>query len=94
MLSDLLAFSPEEQLPGIFHAVWANGCSEWYELGLELGFKHDKILKYCQSIPEHSSKLLAFLEIKAKAVSLGIVEDLVVNACHQVPRPIHWVVEH
>jgi hypothetical protein len=96
-VSDLLAFSPEEQLPVnrpvISRAVLAHGCSQWCELGSELGFTHDTILEHCHNVPDHSGKLLVLLEIKANAVSLKILEDLVLNACRQVPRPIHWVVQ-
>ena len=94
-LSDLLLFPPLLQegraatKPAIVRAVLAHGCSQWYELGLELGFTHAEISAYSQNIPECTGKLLVFLERKANEVSPEILEDLILNACKRVPRPIY-----
>ena len=96
-LSDLLVFPPEEQCPAtqpaIFRAVLSHGCSQWYELGLELGFTRAKIVEYCHNVPECSGKLLVLLERKANEVSPEILEDLILNACKRIPSPIYGIVK-
>ena len=95
-LSDLLVFLPGEQLPAtkpaIVRAVLAHGCSQWYELGLELGFTRAKISEYCHNIPELSGKLLVLLERKATEVNPEILEDVILTACRRLPMPIHGIV--
>ena len=96
-LRDLLVFPPGEQRPpmkpAIVRAVLAHGCSQWYALGLELGFSDAEISEHCHNKPEDSNKLLVLLEKKSNEVSLEILEDLILNACSRIPRPIYGIVK-
>ena len=96
-LSDLLVFTPEEQFPAtkptIVRAVLTHGCSQWYELGLELGFAHAEVIEYTQNIAEGAGKLLALLERKANELSPESLKDLILNACKRIPTPICGIVE-
>jgi hypothetical protein len=95
-LEDLMVFPPGQRSftkPAIVRAVLAHGCSQWYELGMELGFTRSKILEYCHNIPEHSGKLLVLLDIKAQEESSEVLEDLILIACKRIPRPIYGIVK-
>ena len=94
-LSDLLVFPPGEQeqhpatQPAIVRAVLAHGCSQWYELGLGLGFTDAEVNEYTHNKAEGSGKLLVLLERKSNVVSPEVLEDLILNACRRVPRRIY-----
>ena len=94
-LSDLLVCPPREQQqcpatkPAIVRAVLTHGCSQWYELGLELGFAHAEVIECTQNIAEGSGKLLVLLERKANELSPESLKDLILNACKRIPRPIY-----
>jgi hypothetical protein len=95
-LEELMVFPPGARFatkPAIFHAVLAHGCSQWYELGLELGFTRREILEYCHDIPKYSGKLLVLLDIKRKEESSEVLEDLILTACKRIPSPIYGIVK-
>ena len=96
-LTDLLVFPPGEQRsatkPAIVRAVLAHGCSQWYELGLELGFTRAEILEYSHNIAEGSGKLLVLLERKAHEVSPESLDSVILSACSRLATPIHGIVK-
>lgn len=96
-LADLLVFRPTKQhsesRPAIVQAVLKFGISQWYALGLELGFTGAEIDDYCYNKPDNSNKLLVLLEKKSNMVSMEVLEDLVLNACERLPHPIYAVVK-
>ena len=57
-----LVFPSEELGPAtqsaVVRAVLSHGCSQWYEIGLELGFKDDEMSQHCSNKAEDSGKLL------------------------------------
>jgi hypothetical protein len=98
-LIDLMVSSPARQGPctqsAVVRAVLVHGCSQWFEIGVELGFCDEEIDLYCNDKPEHSGKLLVLLEKKLKEVGLKSLEELVLKVCQKIPHPIYGIVrEH
>jgi death-associated protein kinase len=95
-LKDLLAISPDRLGPctrsKAIQSVIDHGCSQWYAIGLELGFSDSQINQYCNDQPEHSGKLLVLLEKKLQVEGMERLEKLALDACWRIPQPIDGIV--
>ena len=60
------------------------GSSQWYDIGLQLGFTEHQIHESVHLIPHHSDKLRILVELRREQVGHETVVRELLNACAQV----------
>ena len=81
-----------EALRVLTNSVIKYGSSQWYSLGIALGFNNAMIEACTYDIPVSSSKLEALIYRGLAAFGREKLTDLLLNACETIPYPIYGAV--
>ena len=68
----------------VIRSVAKQCSSEWYQLGIELGFSDNEIEAMTFNIPPPAGKLRAIVEKKAMAVGKGKIVEALLDVCEQI----------
>ena len=68
----------------VIRSVVTQCSSEWYQLGIELGFNDNDIQSMTFNIPTPAGKLQAIIEKKAMAHGKGKIVEALLDVCEQI----------
>ena len=69
-------------------AVLKYGVTQWFSIGLVIGFSGAQIDTCTFDKPSHSSKLQAIIELKVRECGVKETEECLLTACERIPQPI------
>ena len=72
----------------VFKAVLKYGSTQWYSIGLKMGFTDPQIKACTHDMPSLSSKLEAIIEMKVRECGAQATGECVLSACERIPQPI------
>ncbi len=87
--SALFTGNVERDYEAVTRAVVNCGCSQWYEIGLNLGMNKDQIKSETHNKPHYTGKLHALIEARRENVAKQQTMKDLLKACRLIPQPIY-----
>ena len=79
-------------MKALTRSVLEHGADQWYDLGIELGYKHCQVVASTKDMKRDESKLHALINQKHAELGREILIDRLLNACKVIPYPIYEAV--
>ena len=79
-------------MKALTRSVMKHGADQWYDLGIELGFKHAQIIASTKDMKRDEPKLHALTNQKRAELGREKFTDLLEHACKTIPYAIYQAV--
>jgi hypothetical protein len=82
----------EELYRALKSSTIQHGASQWYDIGIALGYSHGEVESCTKDKKEDKSKIHCLINKKYAEVGRKEVIALLFNACKKIPSPIYGAV--
>ena len=79
-------------MKALTRSVMKHGADQWYDIGIELGYKDPQVISSTKDMRRDESKLHALINQKHAELGGERLTDRLLNACKNIPYPIYEAV--